>query len=67
MICPKCKNVMRNDLEFPTIWKCNNKKCEIDTIIVSTKPKFKEVAKFETAELAKKYTKPKILTGNGFK
>lgn len=61
MICPECKNILRNDLNFPTIWKCNNKKCKIDSIVVNlkkvkkTRKENKIVATFDTAEQAKQY------------
>jgi len=77
MICPECKNILRNDLNFPTIWKCNNKKCKIDSIVVNYK-KIKRVKKedrivatFDTADLAKQFLldnqeKRKMLRKQGF-
>lgn len=35
MICPNCKNEMRQDAELPTIWYCNNSKCALFSIVIT--------------------------------
>ena len=57
MNCPNCKNIMRENSDYPSILECHNGKCEIGNILVT--PKLTNQPK--SMPFYKKLLRPKFL------
>ena len=55
--CPNCKNIMRENSDYPSILECHNDKCEIGNILVT--PKLTNQPK--SMPFYKKLLRPKFL------